>query len=148
MRVANLLERKNLPEVVTVVPTADVAAAARLLMQHTIGGLPVVGQDGQLVGFIAEREFVRAVHMHPDGIRNLRVQEIMRRPAPTCAPDDLLTDVTVRMTRERLRHLVVVDGRKIAGIISVGDLVKRRIEELEVEAGVLRDYVVAQRARG
>lgn len=72
----------------------------------------------------------------------------MQRPAPTCTVEDILDEVTARMNRERLRHLVVLDGQRMAGIISVGDLIKRRLEELEIETGVLRDYVVAQRARG
>jgi CBS domain-containing protein len=148
MRVGKLLEKKNLPEVITIVPAASVPTAARLLMQYTIGGLPVVGADGRLVGFLSERDFVRAVNQYTDGIRDLTVAEIMRSPAPTCTADDPLNEVTARMNRERLRHLVVLDGRSIVGILSVGDIVKRRIEELEIETGVLRDYVVAQRAKG
>jgi CBS domain-containing protein len=72
----------------------------------------------------------------------------MRRPAPTCRADDPLPGVMARMTRNRLRHLVVVGDDGIVGVVSVGDLVKHRLEQLETETGVLRDYVAAQRARG
>jgi len=89
MRVKDLLKSKK-SEVVTVDPHARVATAAKLLMQHTIGGLPVVGTDGQLVGFVSERDFVRAVHLRNEGIRDLEVEQIMSRPAPTCHADENL----------------------------------------------------------
>ena len=126
MRVRNLLETKKTAEVITIAPSADVPTAARLLLQHTIGGLPVVRPDGVLVGFVSERDFVRTVNLHTDRIRSLTVEQIMR-PAPTCTLDDAVNEVTARMNNERLRHLVVLDGRRIAGIISVGDLIKRRV---------------------
>ncbi len=146
MAVRELLKRK--PEgVVTVEPSADVGRAAWLLMEHGIGGLPVVESDDTLVGFVSEREIVGVVHRNPDYPRDVRIAQIMRKPAPVCGADDRIRDVMERMTRERLRHLVVVDGGPIVGVISVGDLLKDRLEQLEVEAGVLRDYVAAQRAR-
>jgi predicted transcriptional regulator len=70
----------------------------------------------------------------------------MRRPVPVCSADDSLRDVMARMTRDRLRHLVVLDGDSVTSVISVGDLVKHRLEQLETETGVLRDYVAAYRA--
>ena len=120
---------------------------ARLLIEHGIGGVPVVSAGGAAVGFIAEREIVSAVGQHPDGIRHLRAETVMRKPAPACSADDALQDVMARMTRQRLRHLIVEDAGRIAGVISVGDLVKYRLEQLETETGVLRDYVAAQRAK-
>ncbi len=147
MRVRELIQSKRLPDVVTLPLGADLAAAAGALMQHNIGGLPVVTPEGKLVGFLSERDIVRAVHRQGDAIRKTPVKQVMHAPAPVCAADDALNDVMARMNRERLRHLVVVDAERIAGVISVGDLVKHRIGELETEAGVLRDFVVAQRAR-
>lgn len=132
--------------VITVEPTAGVAAAARLMMDRGIGGLPVVDDAGTLVGFVSEREVVEAVHRHYPEVRDLGVRAVMRSPAPVCGADDPIRQVMERMTRERLRHFVVMDENRIAGVISVGDLVKHRLEELETEAGVLRDYVAAQRA--
>ena len=145
MRVRELIGRKK-GEVIRIAATADVAAAAKLLMEHGIGGLPVVrGQS--LVGFISERDIVRATHRGFESVRGLPVEAVMSKPAPTCEADDPLNPVMSRMNRERLRHVVVLDGDEVAGILSVGDLVKNRLEELEMETGVLRDYVVAQRAR-
>ena len=111
-----------------------------------VAGLPVVAADGAVLGFLAERDIVATVDRHAGGIRHLSVGDVMRRPAPVCGVDDTLHEVMARMTRDRLRHIVVVDAGRIAGLISVGDLVKHRLEELETEANVLRDYVAAQRA--
>lgn len=145
MRVAELLQAKS-PSVITVDATADVGTAARLLMAHTIGGLPVVSGGGELVGFVAERDIVRVVDSNTGVIRDLPVERIMRRPAPTCTGDDTLEHLMERMTSERLRHVVVVDGGRIAGVVSVGDLIKHRLTQLTAETGVLRDYVAGRRA--
>ena len=144
MRVRDVLDRKP-SSVITVEPETEVGAVARLLVQHGIGGVPVATRGGRLVGFLAEREIVQAVDVHSDGVRRLRAEDVMR-PAPTCTADDPLQDVMARMTRQRLRHLVVVDDGRPAAVISVGDLVKHRLEQLETETGVLRDVVAAQRA--
>lgn len=145
MRVADLVQRKR-ADVTTIEPYRDVAAAARLLIQHNIGGLPVVTADGSLVGFMSERDIVRAVDLHRKAALELPVERVMRRPAPVCSAADSLYEVMTLMTRDRLRHLVVVDGARTVGVISVGDLVKHRLEQLETEVGVLRDYVAAQRS--
>jgi CBS domain-containing protein len=145
MVVRDLLTKKG-SAVITVEPDSDVGEAAHLLILHNIGGLPVATRQGELVGFIAERDIVRAVDTNDEEIREVTVTQAMRRPAPVCSSDDTLHDVMDRMSRERLRHLVVLDGDQIQGVISVGDLVKHRLEELETEAGVLRDLVAAQRA--
>lgn len=145
MRVADLLRHKK-NDVVSIEPESSVAAAARLLMGHGIGGLPVVARDGRLAGFIAERDIVQAVDQNGGSVAGLSVERVMRRPAPACAAAEPLYDVMARMTRDRLRHLVVVDGERITGVISVGDIVKHRLEQLETETGVLRDVVAGQRA--
>lgn len=147
MKVQELLRTKN-PDVVSIRTHTRVSVATDLLMKHRIGGLPVIGPGGTAVGFLSERDLVRAVNDHTGPIRDLRAEQVMMRPAPTCSVADLLVEVMDRMTRERLRHLVVLQGDRIAGVISVGDLVKHRLEQLETETGVLRDYLAAQRARG
>lgn len=145
MLVRELIRKKG-PEVVRVERGTDLGTAVRLLMEHGIGGLPVADSDGSPVGFVAERDVARAVDENPGGVRHLPVDTVMQRPAPTCSGEDTLQEVMARMTRDRLRHLVVIESGRIAGVLSVGDLVKQRLEELETEAGVLRDYVAAQRA--
>jgi CBS domain-containing protein len=112
---------------------------------HNVGGLPVVNADGTPIGFVAERDVVRVVHENPDNAHRLPVTAIMRE-APFCRADDALEEVMWRMTRERLRHLVVRDGERAVGVISVGDIVKHRLEQLETETNVLRDYLAGQRA--
>lgn len=134
--------------VISITPTDTIARAAEKLVQHEIGALPVVDAGNQPVGLLAERDIARAVHEHGGATANIPVQRVMQRPAPTCDADDEIRDVMARMTRKRLRHLVVFDNRRLVGMLSVGDLLKNRLEQLETETGVLRDYVAGQRGRG
>lgn len=145
MRVRDLLSKKG-STVITIGPDEKIGAAVRLLIDHDIGGLPVANGPGELLGFVAERDIVRLADLSFQPIREVPVRQAMRSPAPVCSTDDPVSDVMSRMTRERVRHLVALDGGRIAGVISVGDLLKERLEELEAEAGVLRDYAAARRA--
>lgn len=144
MRVRDLLARKP-SNVLAVEPRTELSAAVRLLLEHNVGGLAVTAPGGRPVGFLAERDIVGAVDRFAGSVAHVRVDEIMRA-APLCAADDLLEDVMRRMTGQRQRHLIVMEQERIAGVVSVGDLVKHRLEQLETETGVLRDYVAAQRA--
>jgi CBS domain-containing protein len=131
MHVHDLLERKPF-NLITVGPDAHLGAAVRLLVTHHIGALPVVDASGTLVGILDERDIVRATHaMHS---------------APTCDEEDTIEEAMRRMTLERQRHLLVTSGGAVRGVISLGDLVKARLQQVETEAGVLRDYVAAHRA--
>lgn len=143
MRVRDLLARKP-ATLITVDAKADLKTAVRLLIEHNVGGLPVVAGDGSVVGFIAERDVVRA--LHEDRGASHAVQQVMQ-PVPTCGPDESLPEAMRRMTGQRHRHLVVTEPGRLLGVISVGDIVKYRLEELELETGVLRDVVAGQRAR-
>ncbi len=146
MRVRDLLARKP-SKLITIEPDAHIGTAIALLMAHNVGGLPVMDPRGNLLGYIVERDIVRAVRLHGGTFHDLRVNQIME-PAPVCDADASIEEVMLRMTMERLRHLVVRDGGRIVGVISVGDIVRHRLEELETERGVLRDYVAAHRAVG
>lgn len=148
MQVRDVVSRtKGSNEVVTILEHADVTMAASRLLRHHIGGLVVVDENGRLQGFLSERDVVRAVHMAEQSAGRTKVRDVMQHPAPTCSVNDDLEHVAMRMNRERHRHLVVTDGDQIVGVLSVGDLVKHRLVELELEAGVLRDYISGQRAR-
>jgi CBS domain-containing protein len=147
MRVRDLIQKKASSAAITVPAGCDIVSAANILIQHRIGGVPVLLGSGTVAGFVSERDIVRASSRTPEGLRYRTVDEIMQRPAPSCDADDELNDVVARMNRERLRHVVVLEGGRIVGILSIGDFVKHRLEELETETGVLRDYVLAQRAR-
>lgn len=147
MRIGELMKKKD-GGAITVSTRSDIAHAVQLMIDHNIGGLPVVNDDGAVVGFVAERDLLSALHLDPATDEGLAIERVMRTPPPVCHPGDSVHDAMARMTRQRLRHLVVVDGRDIAGILSVGDIVKHRLEQLETETGVLRDVVAAQRAAG
>ena len=142
MHVRDLVDRQR---VITVGPQEEVATAVRLLFDHNIGGMPVVTADGAVVGFIGERDIVKTMNSHLGPIRNMMVRDAMR-PAAFCDPDDTIEMVMQRMTSERVRHLVVRENGKVLGVVSVGDTVKFRLGQLEMETAVLRDYVVGQRA--
>ena len=144
MRVREILAKKP-TSVITIDASAELNTAVRLMMHNGIGGLPVVARGTTPIGLIAERDVVDALDRYDGPIGHLRVEGVMR-PLPACAPDDSLADVMARMTRQHLRHLVVLEQGQLVGIISVGDLVRHRMEQLETEAGVLRDYVAAHRA--
>jgi CBS domain-containing protein len=130
--------------VITVSPHDEVGKAVRLLFIHNIGGMPVVAADGAVVGFIGERDIVKTMNGHLGPIRHMLIQDVMR-PAAFCDPDDPVETVMHRMTSERVRHLIVRENGRILGVVSVGDMVKYRLRQLEMEAAVLRDYLAIQR---
>lgn len=142
MRVRDLLGRGRSP-VITIDSEARVDAAVRLMIEHRIGALPVMS-GGRVVGIVNERDIVELLGNQYGDIRGINLSRIMRR-APTCSIDDDVRTLMARMTGERLRHFIVMDGEKLSGIVSVGDVVKRRLDDLELETGVLRDYVAGQR---
>ena len=144
MLVRDLIAKKGTASLITVEPAATVARAAQLMLQHNVGALPVLDGGHRLVGFIGERDLIEALDRRGSDVRTTPVSVVMRA-APTCTPDDQLTAVMGRMTQHRARQLVVMDGQRPVGIISVGDIVKHRLDELETETGVLRDYVAAHR---
>jgi CBS domain-containing protein len=143
MRVRELLGRGRSP-VITIDSDARVDAAVRLMIEHRIGALPVMS-GGTVVGIVSERDIVELLGREYGNVRSVPLSRIMRR-APTCNIDDDVRDLMVRMTGERLRHFVVMENGRLSGIVSVGDIVKRRLDELELETGVLRDYVAGRRA--
>src|SRR6476620_3751927 len=144
MHVRDLIRAKS-DTVITVQAKDELSTAIRLLMRHNIGGLPVLANDGSVVGILAERDVVRAAYDNPFAFASRRVQDVMR-PASTCDADDAIEDVMHRLTEQRQRQFCVLDERKQVGALSVGDLLKDRLRQLETETGVLRDYVEGQRA--
>jgi CBS domain-containing protein len=130
--------------VITVNPQEEVSRAVRLLFIHNIGGMPVLASDGAVVGFIGERDIVKTMNSHLSPVRHMLVRDVMG-PAAFCDPDDSVETAMQRMTNERVRHLVVRENGHVLGVVSVGDMVKYRLGQLEMETAVLRDYVAAQR---
>ncbi len=140
MKINDVLKAKSSPEVVTVSPDAGVRELVARLAEHNVGAL-IVSSDGEVMeGIVSERDVVR--HLHHDGtVVNNTVGAIMTAVVETCTPDDDVEELMRTMTERRVRHVpVVVDGR-IRGIVSIGDVVKHRIDQLEFERDQLDHYV-------
>jgi CBS domain-containing protein len=139
MRIADVLRNKG-NAVATVEPGATVSQLISELAAHNVGALPVV-DGGRLVGIVSERDVVRRLHAGGPGLLDSRVADIMTTEVTTCSPSDDVTDLAAVMTSRRFRHLpVVVDG-ELTGIVSIGDLVKARIDLLESERAQLQNYI-------
>jgi CBS domain-containing protein len=129
-------------EVATIQPSATLATVAQRLRLENIGALVVLEAD-RLAGMISERDVVQAFAAHRGEAAEIKVADVMTRNVITCRPEDSLTRVLGLMTRHRVRHLPVLEGGRLAGLISIGDAVKHRLDELELEASVLRDAYIA-----
>jgi len=138
MKVMQILREKG-TTVYTISPRAEVRTAIDWLNTHRIGALVVLSESGDLIGIVSERDIVEALARTDSRVLSQPVVNVMTRDVITCAPEDRANDLMAVMTRRRVRHLVVVDGGRLAGIISIGDLVKARLMELELESSVLRD---------
>ena len=139
MRISDVLRSKG-ATVATITPETSVAGLLTELSVHNIGAMVVVSSDG-LVGIVSERDVVRMLHEMGAELLKRPVSEIMTTLVATCSPNDTLDSLTVLMTKNRVRHIpVVVEGR-LAGIVSIGDVVKTRMEELEREQQQLQAYI-------
>jgi CBS domain-containing protein len=142
MKVSSILKAKG-AHVETTRPDTAVYTVVWDLKLKGIGAF-VVSEDGSTVlGLISERDIVRGLTEHSAKLLTLPVSQLMTSPAVTCAPDDTIVAVMARMTRHRVRHLPVIDGGKLCGIVSIGDIVKHRLDELELEANILREKLIA-----
>ena len=140
MKIIDVINAKPSHQVVTIGPDATVRELIALLAEHNVGAL-VVSDDGERVsGIVSERDVVRRLHSDA-GVLDTAVSEIMTAEVRTCAGDDGLTDLMQTMTQHRIRHVPVVADGRLTGIISIGDVVKSRIGELEFERDQLDSYV-------
>jgi len=140
MRITDVLRGKG-SDVVTIAPDEPVRALLDALAEHRVGAL-VVSEDGAtVVGIVSERDVVRTLQSRGAGVLDDPVRSIMTSEVHTCAPDTMVHDLMVLMTERRIRHVpVIVDGR-MTGIVSIGDVVKHRIGELQVERDHLTAYI-------
>jgi len=140
MRIGDVLKAKPQHDVVTISPDAGVRDLVAMLAEHNIGAL-IVSSDGTSVdGIVSERDVVR--HLHHDGtVVNNTVRAIMTADVETCRVDTSVDDLMKTMTDRRVRHVPVVDGARLVGIISIGDVVKHRIDQLQFERDQLDNYV-------
>src|SRR5215472_15544408 len=141
MTVETILRRKG-TDVATIEPDASIRRAADWLRVKNIGALVVTSRKAVL---ISEREIVHAFSRFGETAASMPVKEIMQYGAATVSPDESVTRVMNLMTHHRVRHILVLRGGELAGIVSIGDVVKHRLEDLELETNVLRDVYNAAR---
>lgn len=140
MRISDIVRHKG-DTVVTVRSDATVKELLSLLAEHQIGAIVVSDDDGAVSGIVSERDVVRHLHSAGAEVLDGPVGSIMTKDVHTCGPDDEVVDLATSMTERRIRHVpVVVDGR-LSAIVSIGDVVKSRIDALQAEAEQLRDYI-------
>ena len=128
-------------EVLTIEPTTNLAAAAKLLAERKIGALVVTGPDQRVVGIVSERDIVQQLAAHGPAALDLALTEVMTRKVTTCSASDTISSVMEQMTAGKFRHLPVLEQGRLAGIVSIGDVVKHRLQEMEREQSALRDYI-------
>ena len=128
-------------DIISIEPTADLATAAKLLSKHRIGSVVILGAGERLIGILSERDIVRAVSEQGAGALALPVGQVMTRDVATCGEDDTVASIMERMTAGRFRHMPVVANGRLVGLISIGDVVKLRVEEIEGESQAMRDYI-------
>jgi CBS domain-containing protein len=140
MTVKAILSAKG-SEVVTIEPTASIAAAVRRLAERRIGALVVQGTEDRVVGIISERDIVFALAERGAGILDNPVSQVMTRKVVTCRESDTVAVVMEWMTAGKFRHVPVIEGNRLVGIVSIGDVVKHRLGQIEGETAALRDYI-------
>ena len=140
MTVKAILSRKG-GDVVTITPTAILSAAVKLLAERRIGALVVTGPDNRVAGVLSERDIVRVLSERGPAALDENVGAVMTRKVTTCTEADTIAVIMERMTSGKFRHLPVVEQGKLAGVISIGDVVKYRLEEIERESDALREYI-------
>jgi CBS domain-containing protein len=139
MTIASVLRGKG-SHVETIGPGERLSDAVRRLGEKRIGAMPVV-EDGRIVGIISERDIIYCLRDHGAEALDWPVDRAMSSPAITVAPDTEILAALALITQRRIRHLPVVEGGEIRGIVSIGDLVKHRMERIEAEAEAMRTYI-------
>lgn len=142
MKVEAILKAKG-REVTTVRPQASMAIVIHRLEVERIGSVVVSEDNEHLLGLLAERDIVFALAEFGAELFKMRVRDLMLHEVPTCAPQESVKQAMAKMTRHRVRHLPVVEGGKLCGILSIGDVVKNRLDEMELESSVLHDAYIA-----
>jgi CBS domain-containing protein len=144
MSVRTLLEAKD-SRTITCRPEDTIETAASLLHTNKIGALPVRDAEGRLVGMLSERDVVRGVAESGSRVMDLRVRDLMTRSLETCAPGESLKVAMEKMHRKHVRHLPIVEGEALVGIISQRDVLHAVLDQMQLEANVLRDFLIASR---
>jgi CBS domain-containing protein len=140
MILANILKEKG-GEVYSVAEGATLKEAAELLDSRKVGAMVILGESGTVIGIVSERDIVRAVARMGGAALKTLVADSMTRKVVTAAPTETVEQAMGRMTDRRIRHLPVVENGRLLGVVSIGDLVKRRIAEADAEVAAIRSYI-------
>jgi CBS domain-containing protein len=140
MTVKEILSHKGV-DVVTADPHVSIADAVKLLAARRIGAVVVTGADRRIVGILSERDIVRALAEKGPAALTAPVAEVMTRKVDTCTMNQTVSELMEQMTSGKFRHVPVVEQGRLAGIISIGDVVKSRVQEMEQESAALKDYI-------
>ena len=140
MNVKTILSTKG-TGVVTIEPNVTLEAAVAMLTKHRIGALVVLGADQRVIGIISERDIVRSLADLGAAALSMPLSQAMTRKVVTCSESETVAEIMERMTTGKFRHVPVIEQDRLAGIISIGDVVKHRLSEIETESAALRDYV-------
>ncbi len=140
MTVKAILARKG-TDVATIEPNAPLSTAVFLLARRKIGALVVTGADRRVVGIVSERDIVRVLAESGPQALTQAVAEVMTRKVVTCSERDTVAELMERMTEGKFRHVPVVEQNRLAGIVSIGDVVRLRVEEMEHDTAALQEYI-------
>ena len=140
MTVAKLMKQKS-HDVITGTAEMTVLDATRMLERHRIGAVVIVNASGGVAGILSERDIVQAIARNGAGVLDRRVSAFMTSDVVTCETHSTVADVMATMTRGKFRHMPIVNNGLLDGIVSIGDVVKYRIEEAEAEAQAMREYI-------
>jgi CBS domain-containing protein len=143
MKIADILAQKG-SAVHGVQPWTTVAATVDRLGETGVGALLVRDGDGAIRGIVSERDIVLALRKHGAALLGMEVSTVMTRQVRTCGPEETVAHAMAQMTVGRYRHLPVLHRGELVGLVSIGDLVKHRLHEMELETGVLRDVAIAR----
>jgi CBS domain-containing protein len=141
MTVSMILAGKG-RDVVTIEPAASLGEAIKLLAEKRIGAALVLGADHRIAGIISERDVVRALAQRGAGALDEPVSQTMTRKVETCNEKETVATIMERMTAGKFRHMPVVDQGRLIGVVSIGDIVKHRVHEMERESVAMRDYIM------
>jgi CBS domain-containing protein len=129
-------------EIVSIEPAATLKSAATLLAEKRIGAVLILGADHRIIGILSERDIVRAIGERGVAALDESVSQTMTRKVSTCTEGETLVSIMERMTEGKFRHVPVVDQGRLAGIVSIGDVVKHRLREMERDSAAMRDYIL------
>jgi CBS domain-containing protein len=141
MTVKAILSGKS-ADIITIEPNADLAAAVRVLAEHRIGAVIVTGTDQRVAGILSERDIVRSLAERGPSVLAETVGQVMTRKVVTCSESETVGAIMERMTAGKFRHVPVVERGQLIGVVSIGDVVKYRLGEMERESSALREYIL------